>query len=64
MHAGHMKHIGKPHATRGLRTPALRKGHRLMVFEIRILMRIFGLGEGINRRWRQIRNEELYNLNS
>jgi hypothetical protein len=41
----------------------LREGHRLRVFENRVLRRIFGpKREEMAKGWRGLYNEELYNL--
>jgi hypothetical protein len=44
---------------------ALRKEHRLKVFEKRVLRRIFGpRGDEVTGVWRKLYNEELHNLHS
>jgi hypothetical protein len=41
----------------------LREGHRLRVFENRVLRRIFGPKRGeVTGEWRKLHNEELHNL--
>jgi hypothetical protein len=41
----------------------LREGHRLRVFEIRVLRRISGKQRGeVTGVWRKLHNEELHNL--
>jgi len=41
----------------------LRKVHRLRVFEIRVLRKIFGpKREKVTGEWRRLHNEELYDL--
>jgi hypothetical protein len=41
----------------------LREGHRLRVFENRVLRRIFGLKrDEVTGDWRKLHNEELHNL--
>jgi hypothetical protein len=40
----------------------LREKHRLMVFENRVLRRIFGLKREEGGLWRKMHNDELYNL--
>jgi hypothetical protein len=43
----------------------LREGHRLRVFENRVLRRIFGSKrDGVMGGWRKLHNEELHNLYS
>jgi hypothetical protein len=43
----------------------LREDHRLMVFENRVLRRIFGpKRDEVTREWRKLHNEDLHNLNS
>jgi hypothetical protein len=43
----------------------LREEHKLMVFENRVLRRIFGpKRDGVMGGWRKLHNEELYNLYS
>jgi hypothetical protein len=43
----------------------LRAGHRLKVFENRVLKRIFGpKRDEVMGGWRKLRNEELHNLYS
>jgi hypothetical protein len=43
----------------------LREEHRLMVFENRVLRRIFGpTRDEVTGEWRKLHNEELYNLYS
>jgi hypothetical protein len=43
----------------------LREGHRLRVFENRVLRRIFGSKrDDVMGDWRKLRNEELHNLHS
>jgi hypothetical protein len=42
-----------------------REGHRLRVFENRVLRRIFGpKREEVAESWRKLHNEELHNLSS
>jgi hypothetical protein len=44
---------------------ALREGHRLRVFENRVLRGIFGpKRDEVTGGWRKLRNEELHNLYS
>jgi hypothetical protein len=46
-------------------TLTLRKGHRLRVFENRVLRRTFGLKrDEVIGGWRKVHNEELHNLYS
>jgi hypothetical protein len=41
----------------------VREEHKLMVFENRVLMRIFGLKkDGVTGGWRKLHNKELHNL--
>ena len=40
----------------------LREGHRLRVFENKILKRIFGPNRDANGEWRRMHNEELHSL--
>jgi hypothetical protein len=41
----------------------LREEHILRVFEIRVLMKIFGLKrDEVSRGWKKLHNEELHNL--
>jgi hypothetical protein len=43
----------------------LREGHRLRMFENRVLRRIFGsMKDEVTRDWRKLHNEELYNMYS
>jgi hypothetical protein len=43
----------------------VRKGHKLRVFENRVLRRVFGpKRDGVTGGWRKQRNEELHNLYS
>jgi len=43
----------------------LREGHRLRVFENRVLRRIFGpKRDKVTEKWRKLHNEELFNLYS
>jgi hypothetical protein len=43
----------------------LRKGHRLRVFENRVLRKIFGLKRNkVTGEWKKLHNEELHNLYS
>jgi hypothetical protein len=43
--------------------PTLREEHRLMVFESRVLRRIFGpKRDGVTGELRRLHNEELYDL--
>jgi hypothetical protein len=43
----------------------LREEHRLRVFENKVMRRIFGLKrDEVTRRWRELHNEELYDLYS
>jgi hypothetical protein len=47
------------------RSLTLTEGHRLSVFENRVLRRIFGpKRDGLIGEWRKLHNEELYNLYS
>jgi hypothetical protein len=44
-------------------SPALRKEHRLRVFENRVLRRIFGLKrDEVTGGWIKLHNKELHNL--
>jgi hypothetical protein len=44
---------------------ALREGHRLRMFENRVLRRIFGpKRDAVTGGWRKLHNEELHNLHS
>jgi hypothetical protein len=43
---------------------ALSEEHRLKVFEIRVLNRIFGPKREVTVGWRKLHNEELHNLHS
>jgi hypothetical protein len=41
------------------------RGARLVVFENKVLRRIFGpMKEGVTRNWRRLHNKELYDLYS
>jgi hypothetical protein len=41
----------------------VRYGHKLKVFQNRVLRRIFGLKrDGVTGGWRKLHNEELHNL--
>jgi hypothetical protein len=42
----------------------LREEHRLRIFENRVLRRIFGPEREEDRLWRELHNDELYNLYS
>jgi hypothetical protein len=43
----------------------LRKGHRLRVFENRVLRKMFGLKRNkVTGEWKKLHNEELHNLYS
>jgi hypothetical protein len=42
---------------------SLRKAHRLKVFDIRVLRKIFGpKRENVTGEWRRLHNEEFYDL--
>jgi hypothetical protein len=42
----------------------LKEGHRLRVFENRVLRRIFGPKRGEDGSWRKLHNDELHSLYS